>query len=129
MLQMGGLQSLSLLAAAFSALRAPSDPGFLAASVGFGLFGLSGFLFNTRLRPGELRWGNRWRPLVLNLREVVHLREGELPSFRGYPTAGIVAEMRSGATVPIPTSIHLGKRRRQAWMTMIDRARSSISTP
>jgi hypothetical protein len=125
MLQMGGLQSLSLIAAAFSALRASSDLGFLAASIAFGLFGLSGFLFNTRLRPGQLRWGNRWRPLVLNLDEVVDLHEGMLPSFRGYPTTGIVAEMRSGASVPLPTSIHLGERRRRAWMTMIDQARNA----
>jgi hypothetical protein len=124
--QMSGIPSTYVVLAVICFVAAVNEPDRRDMWIACGVFvaiSLAGFSVNTRLRGPELRWGFRWRPRRLDLRDVTALREGPVPSYRGYRVPGIVGELRSGRQVLLATSTHLGKRRRSRWMAAIEDAR------
>jgi hypothetical protein len=130
--QMSGIPSTCIVLAVVCFVATVNEPDRRDIWIASGMFAaisLAGFSVHTRLRGPELRWGFRWRPRRLDLREVTALREGPVPSYRGYRVPGIIGELWSGQQVLLPTSTHLGNRRRSRWMAAIEDARQRWTGP
>jgi hypothetical protein len=94
----------------------------LAIFVLFLLFGMAGFLTAIGLCGCRLRYGYRLFRRSLDLADVIEVHEGRVASVRGYPTDGLVLELRSGQAREVPYSGHLGRTRRADWLVALDSA-------